>query len=154
MPYHVRRQIRDALGTLVTGLATTGARVYLAPVVSIPIAQLPALAVWVDEEALELATGSAPMEYARTITVRVVGFASEATGLSGVIDNTLDQIALELEAAIGGDATLLGGILNSPLELVAIGVERSAEGEAPLGRITLTYTARVETSAAAPESPL
>ena len=147
---HARKQVRDALATLLTGLATTADRVYVARVTPIPADELPALAITLDDETIELGSASSPVIWNRTAFARVQGLAALLDGL----DDELDQIALEIEQAVAGDATLLGGVLNEPLRLVTIEPERSAEGERPVGRITLTFLARYETTAAAPDVTL
>jgi len=134
---------------LLTGLATSGDRVYPGRVSPIPAEDLPALRLYVDDEAIELGTASVPMQLARTTSVRVEAVAALLDGL----DDTLDAMADEIETAIAGDDTL-GGLLNEPLRLVAIEPDRTASADKPHGQITLTFAAHYETEAGSPDVAL
>jgi len=146
---HVRTQIRDALALLLAGLTTTADRVFVSRVSPIPQDDLPALVVNVDEEEIELATASTAPTISRGLTIRVAALTRLVDGL----DDELDAMTLELELAIAGDDTL-AGLLNEPMILTGLEVERSTEGDAPIGRITLTYATRYETTTSAPDVAL
>lgn len=146
---HVRTQIRTAVAALLTGLATTGANIKAGRVNAVPQDECPALSIFVDEEAIDLGNSSAPMQLARTASVRVRCHSALLDGL----DDELDQMALEVEEALAGDDTL-SGLLNEPLRPVGIEVDRTGQGEKPIGELTLTFAANYETTNAAPDTAL
>jgi hypothetical protein len=136
MAAHVRKQIRDALSTLCTGLASTGDRVFKSRLHPLAPAELPALRIHVDEEEITIDDIHSPVRLDRTCTVRIecVSRALET------LDDELDEMAKEVEHAIAGDADL-GGILNGSLTPDGIEIERDGEGDAPIGTLSLRYLA-------------
>lgn len=106
MADHVIKQLRDAVITRVTGLATTGTRVHsyrVNPLES--IGDLPALIVrTVSDEAVE-STVHSPAQYERIVDVTVMAYAAANADL----DDTLDVIRKEVETALG-NPLLLGGV--------------------------------------------
>lgn len=120
---HVRTQIRTALVATLAGLATTGNRVHASRMRPQSPEQMPCLLITAGDERIESAAqGFGPLD--RQLTVHVRGFAF------GVLaDNTLDQIALEVETALAGSAYALQGIE----------VDFDDDLDKPVGSITLTY---------------
>ena len=55
MADHVRKQIRDAIVTLVTGLTTTGSNVFAGRTYALQDSELPALRVYTGDEDLTIA---------------------------------------------------------------------------------------------------
>ncbi len=92
---HLRKQIRDNVVTALTGLSTTGSRVYASRVYPMAAAKLPGLCVYAKSEEVETTTTTRPRTQLRTLTLSVEGFAVATSGL----DNTLDAISLEVEEA-------------------------------------------------------
>ena len=117
---HVRQQIRDQVAALLTGLITTGDRVFKSRMR--PQDQLPCLLVITADEDVE--TGSSG-SMDRTLSVVVRGFAKGNAGL----DDTLDQIALEVETVLS----------PTGFELRKIETDFDDELEKPVGSITLTF---------------
>ena len=144
---HVRTQIRDALVALLTGLATTGSRVHSARVNAVP--ETPALSVFVDEEEIELAVVTDPLQLSRAVNVRVECHSALIDGL----DDKLDQMALEVEQAVAADPTLTGW-LTDVLRPTGIEVDRTPRGETPIGKLTITFAASYETTNTAPDTVL
>jgi hypothetical protein len=143
---HVRRDIREAVATALTGLATTGARVYQSRIFTLRDADLPCLLINTDDEAITNATlGSQILERQLTVTVRCVAKANAN------LDDTLDQIIEEVEPVLNG-ATLSGSAKN--LQLQGIGIEMVDTLDKPAGVATLTYTATYYTAGNAPGVPL
>lgn len=136
---HVRKQIRDALVTLVSGLATTADRVFTSRVHPLAEHELPGLRVFVDDEEIELQSIHGPGMLQRRVTCRVECVSALEDGL----DDDLDQMALEVEHAVAGDATL-GGIFNGMLTPSAVEVNRSGEGAVPIGVLALVYEGEYE----------
>ncbi len=132
---HVRKQIRDAIETAVTGLATTGANVFGSRVYPIEVSTLPCLAVYTSEESIEhLTMNRGSRETQRVLNVVVAGVAQAAANL----DDTLDTIIKEVETAIAADPTL-GGIARDCM-LTEIAIEMDASGEKPTGTARMTWT--------------
>lgn len=102
MANHLHKQIRDAVETKCTSLTTTGSRVYANRLQPMAEANLPGLRIYTDEESVAIATIHAPSMQERTLTIVVEGCAKAASGL----DDTLDQIAKEVETALAGGITV------------------------------------------------
>jgi len=107
MADHLHRQIRDAVKAALTGLATTGARVYANRLQPMQDANLPGLRIYADEENAEVGTIHAPYLQSRELTFTVEACAKAVSGL----DDTLDQIAKEVEVALSAGVTLSGQVL-------------------------------------------
>lgn len=71
----------------------------------------------------------------RVVEVVVEGYAQAKTGL----DDTLDQINVEVEEAIAADSTLNG--LAKDIKLVSVEVDYGADGEQPVGTIRMVFEA-------------
>lgn len=134
MANHLRRQIREAIATAVTGLATTAARVYQSRVYPLQNAELPGLLVYTESEVSERRTAPAPGLMERRVRVVVRGVTKAVADL----DDTLDQICKEVEVALAMPCAALAGIAKS-ITLLATELELAGEGEKPTGQAALTY---------------
>ena len=106
---HVRTQIRDAFVAKLTSLATTGARVY-GQRIRPPAAALPFLLVYLGTDEGERITVTDDAIEQRTASLIVRAFAKA----NGDMEDTLDQIALEVHDAIGSAADqTFGGLIKS-----------------------------------------
>ena len=121
---HVRRQIRESIATLLTGLASTGTRVHQSRMRPQSAAGLPCLLVTTNDE--DVSPGTIGNIYERSLTVVVRGFAMG----SATLDDDLDQIALEVETA-------LAAYTNAVLDKLE--VDFDDELEKPVGSIAMTY---------------
>jgi hypothetical protein len=108
MAKHLHKQIRDAAVTALTGLTTTTTHVYANRFHPLTDAELPALRLYLDEEDAERLTMHANPAMARTIDLVVESCAKAASGL----DDTLDQIAKEVETRLASGLTIGGQILE------------------------------------------
>lgn len=136
---HVRKQLRDAVASAVSGLTTTSTRVYKGRVVPLVAAELPSLSVFTasDTPVYEAVPGSsmgAP-KVVRDLEVRIVG-AATATTEAGVLD-TLDLIAEQVETAIYLNPTYTGKALRT--ELGPQEIETNPEGDAVHGTVTMVF---------------
>lgn len=146
MANHVRKQLRDAVATAVTGLATTASRVHGYRVYALGSSvDLPALSVYVESEDAELATVHAPAVVERRVTVHVRGFARAASG----VEDTLDTIAKEVETALASGVTV--GAKTVPLAYAGCDIEWEA-GDRPIGAVDLRFTATLFNTASTPDS--
>lgn len=132
---HVRTQIRDALTTQLTGLATTGSRVFKTRLYPIGEAKLPAILIYANSEDNSIQSIGQPRLSVRTLSVSVECVAKATSS----IEDTLDQMALEVEEAVYTDVTLGG--LTKDVVLSSTEIEISAEGDQPVGGIRLNYLA-------------
>lgn len=129
---HVRKQIRDNIVTTVTGLATTGTKVYQSRVYPISAASLPALTVYTKSETSEYITMGYPRTVERTMTVVVEAYCQGITGY----DNTLDQISVEVEEAVTADVTR--GNIAKDTRIVDFESDFSGDPDQPVASATIT----------------
>jgi len=136
MADHLHKQIRDAVAALLTGLTTTGSRVYPNRLQPMADANLPGLRVFMDAE--EVADSFLDKAQERRIDLIVECCAKATT----VLDDTLDASSKEVEVALSGGITLsgywidvqYGGMqFDDDLADKPVGVKRL--------RFALTYTA-------------
>ena len=145
---HVRKQLRDNVAAAVTGLATTGARVYRSRAYPLDSANLPGLLVYAAGETSEIDSLASPRGLARVCEVVVEGVAQATANL----DNTLDAIAAEVETALAADTTR-GGLAKDTF-LAATEIQISDEGDKPVGAVRLTYRVQYRTRETAPETAI
>src|SRR5574343_361509 len=108
MANHVHKQIRDAVKTALTGLATTGSRVWANRLQVMQDADLPGLRIYADDETSADLSMHAPGISERQLTLVVEAVVKAVSGL----DDTLDQIAKEVETALAGTITVSGKPLD------------------------------------------
>lgn len=136
---HVRKQIRDNVTTTVTSLTTTGANVYQSRTYPLAAGKLPGLLVYTRSEVVSSATLTRPRTKQRELDVVIEGFVAANSAL----DNTLDQISLEVEEAMVADVTRNG--LAKDTELTSVETEYYAEGETQAGVVRMTFLVRYMT---------
>ena len=150
MANHLRRQIREAVGTAVTGLTTTSTRVYQSRVYPVQDSELPCLLLHTKAEASAATTIHAPKVMDRTLQLEIVAVAKAVSDL----DDTLDGICKEVEIAVETWSIAgLGGLADS-VQLVATEFDLQGTGEKPTGTATLTYEINYFTQANAPDVAL
>lgn len=130
---HVRQQIRSNIISTLTGLTTTGSRVYQTRVYPIAANKLPGLAIYTDTEEIETVTISPPRTQMRALTVTVEAYVKATTGY----DNTLDTIAKEVEEALAADLTRNG--LAKDTLVTGFEADFAGDGDQPVatGRISV-----------------
>ena len=133
MANHVRQQIRERIGTTLTGLTTTGSNVFESRVYPLEDSKLPALIIYTkSEESMPIEIGSnRTME--RSLTVNIEGYVKANSNF----DDTVDTICKEVETAMATDITLNGLAKDSFLETTEI--EFNAEGEKPVCFVTMSF---------------
>lgn len=147
---HVRTQIRGAAATALTGLTTTGARVFKSRIRPADDDELPCLLVYCDDERdIEKTTAGNPGRLSRPLELIIKGLAKKTAAL----DDELDKIALEVEVAIAANVTL-GGLVREGAWLRDIGVTMNEEMETPCGEIVMVFSATYSTNSNAPEVAL
>lgn len=134
---HMRKQLRDAVITACTGLTTTGSKVFNHRVYPLGSNKLPGLCIYTQDESSVYQSISPPRSVHRILNVVVESYVKATSGY----DNTIDQIALEVEEAIVADVTLGG--LAKDTKILGFTSEVSGDGEQPacvgIMRIEVTY---------------
>lgn len=133
---HYRRRIRDAVRDRLTAANTlAGPNVFTSrakPVLEVLQRREAVLSVYTADEASE-STDDAHL-LVRTLTVSIEGMAGGGDDL----DDTLDDMAEQVEAAIAADDTL-GALLHRHMVLTATTSEISARGNMQVGAFRLDY---------------
>lgn len=142
---HIRKQIRDAVKTALTGLALTGNRVYVNRVAPVAASDTPCLVIQTVAEDLSNLRLLGPVHYRRTLTLTVDVYVSGAAQ-----DTALDAVCAEVEPALANAGTL-AGLVDYPLELEAVRFEFEDLGTPPVAVTRLRYLAETATLAATPE---
>lgn len=133
MANHLRRQIREAIGTAVTGLTTTSTRVFQSRVYPVQTTELPGLLIYTRRETSKPETIHPSRQIERFVFVDVEGVAKATSDL----DDTLDLIAKEVETAL---AWPVSGLVSLAKDISLRATEFDFEmGEKPTGRIRMTY---------------
>nr|BAR33994.1 phage minor tail protein U [uncultured Mediterranean phage uvMED] len=129
---HARKQIRDQLMTTLTGLTTTGSRVFNSRVYDHDA--LPCISVYTLSE--ELGDESQNKQF-RMLNVMVEVRAKAADSL----EDDLDKIGAEIEDAIfaNGDTTLSNTCKEFDYD--GLDIELSGEAEQPFGLMTMRFMA-------------
>lgn len=143
MANHVRQQLREAVATAVTGLSTTGSRVYQSRVYPLTDSNLPCLLVTSDGDKSEAITAHSPYQQERATTIRIEGVAKAVSN----IDDTLDTISKEVETAIAGSSTaIVKGLIYQGAQ-----IDYDGSGEQPIGKVTMIFTKDLYTLSNAPD---
>lgn len=148
MANHLRRQIREALATAVTGLTTTGSRVYQSRVYVLQRTNLPALRVFLGDESINVETIHFPATLNRALRIRVNAIVQALED----VDDTLDGIVKETEIAVSG--MTLTALCQSIRLLDVSEPTFSDQGEVPTGELTMTFEANYYTAENAPDVAL
>ena len=145
---HVRQSIRERLATEVTGLSTTGTKVYQSRVYPLKSGNLPGLLIYTTAESSEpIEMGGTSRLMSRTLSIAVEAYAKSTSNF----DDTIDTICSEVETALGG-STLNG--LAKDLFLESTDISYQGEGDQPLGIATMTWNCLYHTDANAPDTAL
>ena len=144
---HLRQSIRERIGTLVTGLTTTGSNVFQSRVYPVEDGSLPCLLVYTTSEESEVTEIASPRPMTRFLNVIVQGVVGATTP-----DDTLDDISKEVEVALAGDVSINNLANNSFLSSTTI--EFNAEGAKPIGTVMLNYIVEYRNVDNNPESAI
>ena len=141
---HVRQSIRERIASNVTGLSTTGSNVFQSRVYDMQGSELPGLLVYSLSEDSERDSFIGTNGLNRVLEVVVEGYAKASANL----DDTLDTISEEVEAAIAADPTC--NSLAKDLALTGTEIEFNGDGETPMGTVRLSYSVVYRTTTTAP----
>jgi len=142
MANHVRRQLREAVAAACAGLPTTLANVYQSRVYPLQAIELPALAIYTTgEEVIDQTIGEL---IGRRVQIVIEGKAKAAADL----DDTLDQIAKEVETAMAPPVTVGAQAIVIEYEGCQIEME---ESDRPAGMIAMQFSAVLYTQRSTPD---
>lgn len=150
MALHVREQIMAAVVSALTGLTTTGARVYRdrdteeRPLQS---DEVPGLVIDDDGDPAEILTMGVDRILARTMRVRVVAHVKAASGYSASLNLILKEVEIALSSAA------LGGAKYAALAQIGER-EKSESGDLPVVRQEFTFEMPYYTTHDAPDVAL
>ena len=134
MADHLRRQIREAVAGAVTGLTTTGSRVFQSRVYPAQTTELPCLLIYTRSETSTPQTIHPDRTIERVLLIEIAAVAKANADL----DDTLDEVCKEVEIALALPLAALYG-KGKTIQLVSTEIELSGEGERPTGRAVMTY---------------
>ena len=143
---HAREQIRGAIVTALTGLTTTGSRVYASRALPLTAADLPALCVYTRTDTPDYAAGVMANRPRRILQVHIEGY------VDGDDQDVLDDIAAEVETALYGSATL--GALVGGIELGEQVMRVDGEGSELVSVIDLVFNMSYSTAEGTPGTVL
>jgi hypothetical protein len=133
MANHVRQQIRERIATDLTGLTTTGSRVYQSRVYPLEDGNLPGLIIYTVSEESEPSVIGPDRLLDRKLNLIVEGYCEATSNY----DDTIDTICKEVEVAIAGDRTVNGLAKDSYLTLTDIAY--NGEGSKPVAFVQMTF---------------
>lgn len=147
---HARKQIRDAIKTLLTGLASTGANVWTNRVYPLDDAALPGIIIRTMPETVAPG-GTLSKKIRRVVTFDIEARVKADEG-DDPLDDQLDQICAEVETVLAADVTLSGKVQSCAL----VGTTPSYSGamERPVGIVVMSWVVAYNTLANAPETLL
>jgi len=139
---HVRQQVRERAGTILTGLSLTGSNVFESRLYPLIDADLPCILITTDGEEIIESTVSGVVQRSILLNIAV------KDKLTTDLDDRIDAISIEIEAAIANDTSQ---ILRHAA-LVDVEIEIDPEGDQPIGTAKLLYRVQAFTAPNDPET--
>ncbi len=143
---HAREQIRDAVVIALTGLTTTGSRVYASRVYPMSEDNMPGIIVYTKTEISSPATLTIPRRIERNLNIMIDAYAKRLNDY----DDTVDKICSEVESAIYSNAALK--TLVKDIFIAETEIKLSGEAEKPVSIASLTLACRYYTPENNPET--
>jgi len=128
---HVRQQIREEIKSVLIGLSTTGNNVFTSRVYNYDT--LPSLSIYTLSEERDEETFDKQL---RILNVVIEARVKATTAL----DDTLDQIGVEVESALFANNNNLNGKCKS-MDYDGVEIELSDDGEQPVGLMRMKFMA-------------
>ncbi len=148
MANHIRQQIRERIGTTLTGLSTTGSNVYQSRVYNLEDSTLPALIIYTKNEDSQLLEMGSTRTLQRDLSLVVEAYVKANNNY----DDTIDTISKEVEAAMAADVT--HNSLARDTFLSSTEINYNGEGDQPIAVMSLVYNVTYLTTEAAADSAL
>jgi len=144
MSDHIRKQIRKAAVASLTGLATTGSRVFESRIYPLDRAKLPGLLVYTTTE--DSGREDSPIELMRDVVLLVVGVVR----ISENVEDELDDVAMEVEIAL--DALGLAGLAKIYHGIQGtVSTLEGDDADKPHGAIAMEFLYTYRTATGAPD---
>jgi hypothetical protein len=132
---HLRQQVRERVGTILTGLTTTGSNVFQSRLYPMEKAKLPGLIIYsISEAATPITSGSS-----RTLQAQLT-LAVEVYATGSNLDDTLDTVCSEVQEAMAGDRQLNGLAKDLQLDSTEITFAQEQETDIPAGYATMNWS--------------
>lgn len=144
MQDHIRKQVRDAAVTALTGLTTTATRVFRSRTHELQDANLPGLRIYTNEESVAMASLGPTRSLERTLRL-VVECCSKKTS---AMDDELDAMVKEVEVAIAANQSLGGA---KYVQLTGIEIDMEGEAEKEVGVARMSFEVLYHTALATPD---
>jgi hypothetical protein len=146
MADHVRKQLRDAIATTLTGLPTTGAHVFKSRVYPLQDADLPGIVIRNRYETSTPLTIDEPRTLDRVVQFDIVAVAK----MDANLDDMLDTMCKEIEAALTMPLAAISALARTiALQSTSFDLQGTAEKKA--GMATLLYEVNYFTKENAPD---
>lgn len=148
MASHLRKQIRDAVAAALTGLTTSGARVYESRTHELQDTNLPGLRIYTNSEDVrisEILSSSRVLE--RDLELVVEACSKKSSGLDDELDLMIQEVEVELAANQGA-----GGA--KWIQLKSIEIDMEGEAEKDIGVARMTFEVRYNAALSAPDVAL
>jgi len=139
---HVRQQVRERAGTILTGLSLTGSNVFESRLYPLIDADLPCILITTDGEEIIESTISGVVQRSILLNIAI------KDKLTTDLDDRIDAISIEVETAIANDTSAI--LRHSAL--VDVEIELDPEGDQPIGTAKLLYRVQAFTAPNDPET--
>lgn len=151
MANHLRQQIREAVATHLTGLVTTGSRVYQSRVKVLAESELPALVILTNQENITTDSIHSNPLMNRELSLTVIARTKATSNLDDVLDTIIKEV--EAKLALWPTNSTINALVESVV-LQSIEVEINADNETPVGQAVLGFVINYFTLAEAPDSSI
>ena len=145
MANHIRQQIRERIATNLTGLTTTGTKVYQSRVYPLEDNNLPGLIIYTVSEESEPAVIGTDRLLDRKLNVVIEGYCEAISNY----DDTIDTICKEVEVAMAGDRTI--NSLAKDNYLILTDIAYNGEGKKPVAYCSMTFMVEYMTNETTPD---
>ena len=129
---HYRQQIRERIGTTLSGLTTTGTNVFQSRIYTIEEAKLPCLCIYTKSETSEPLTMNAPRSIQKNLDLVIEVYVKDRN-----YDFVLDKIIKEVKEKMFTDR-LINSLAKDSF-LTTQEITYNGEGDQTIGVGTLTY---------------
>lgn len=147
MAAHLRKQIRDAAAAALTGLSTSGARVYESRTHEMQDTNLPGLRIYTNNEEAQISSLGFSRVIERDVDLVVEACSKKSSGL----DDELDLMIQEVEVALAANQGIGGA---KWVQLRSIEIEMEGEAEQEVGIARMTFAVRYYAALNAPDVAL
>ncbi len=131
---HARQQIREAAGSLLTGLMTTGANVFQSRVRPFQVSELPGLRVYTTSEQIEdIQTIGFPRRLQIVADLQIEAVVKQLND----VDDVIDTICSEVQTRLGNNRKLSIGVTDTLYQGVEINI--TEEGNQPIAVANMLF---------------